>query len=294
MGRKKRVFSGSACALITPFKNGKIDYVALDEMIDFQINNGTDAIVLLGTTGEASTIFESERSEIIPFAKEKIKGRVPLIVGTGSNCTEVAIRYTKSASAMGADACLVVTPYYNKATPSGLFEHFKQIAKASTVPIILYNVPSRTGVNIPMSVYDSLAKIDNIVGVKEASGKISYISELISRHSADFDIYSGCDELTLPSLALGAQGVISVVANITPSYMHQLCMELFHGNMEKSRQIQEYLNPLISELFLEVNPIPVKTAMYLMSMCKNEFRLPMCKSTRESEVKSILSSYGLV
>lgn len=294
MGRKKSVFSGCATALITPFKNGEIDYVSLENLIDFQINNGADAIVLLGTTGEASTVWESERAEIISFAKRKIKKRIPLIVGTGSNNTEQAIRYSKTAEQLGADAVLVVTPYYNKASEAGLCLHYKSIAKAVNLPIIIYNVPSRTGVNIPMKVYGSLAKIDNIVGIKEASGNISYIYELLSLHSHDFDIYSGNDDMILPVLTLGAKGVISVASNIVPSYIHQLCAEFFDGNISKSMELQLYLREMIKEMFAEVNPIPVKTALYEMGMCENEFRLPMCKSTRGKQINELLKRYSII
>ena len=294
MGRKKSLFFGSATALVTPFFDGNVDYIAFGEMIEHQISNGTDAIVILGTTGEASTIYENERSEIITFAKRKISGRVPLIVGTGSNATSVAVRYTKSAEALGADGCLVVSPYYNKATQNGLYMHYKEIAKSVKIPIIMYNVPSRTGVNIPLSVYGDLAKIENIVAIKEASGSIGYTEEIIEKYGDYYDIYTGCDELTLSTLALGGKGVISVVSNIVPSYMHQLCCEYAQGNIEKSRELQLYLSPLIKELFCEINPIPVKTALYKMGMCKNEFRLPMCKSTREKHISTILKQYNLI
>ena len=262
MGRKKSVFSGCATALITPFKNGEIDYISLENLIDFQINNGADAIVLLGTTGEASAISDGERAECISFAKRKIQKRIPLIVGTGSNNTERAVRYSKNAEELGADAVLVVTPYYNKASETGLTLHYKSIAKAVDLPIIIYNVPSRTGVNIPMKVYGALSKIDNIVGVKEASGNITYVYELLSLYSSDFDVYSGNDDMILPILTLGGKGAISVASNIVPSYIHQLCAEFFHGNISKSMEIQLYLRSLIKELFAEVNPIPVKTASF--------------------------------
>ena len=294
MGRKKSLFFGSAVALVTPFSDGGVDYVSFGEMIEFQISNGTDAIVILGTTGEASTIYENERCEIISFAKQKIASRVPLIVGTGSNATSVAVRYTKTAEALGADGCLVVSPYYNKATPKGLYMHYCEIAKSVKIPIIMYNVPTRTGVNIPLSVYGDLASLENIVAIKEASGSIGYTEEIIEKYGDYYDVYTGCDELTLPTLALGGKGVISVACNIVPSYMHQLCFEYAQGNVEKSRELQLYINPLIKELFCEVNPIPVKTALYKMGMCKNEFRLPMCKSTRERQISAILKQYNLI
>lgn len=294
MGRKKSLFFGSATAIITPFSDGNVDYISFGELIDFQLSNGTDAIVILGTTGEASTIYENERSEIITFAKRKIGGKVPLIVGTGSNATSVAVRYTKTAEALGADGCLVVSPYYNKATPRGLTEHYKAIAKSVKIPIIMYNVPARTGVSIPIDVYGSLSKIDNVVAIKEASGSIPYITEILEKYSAYFDVYTGCDEMILPTLALGGRGVISVVSNIAPSYTHQLCKEYEEGNTEKAKEIQLFLNPLIKEMFSEVNPIPIKTALSIMGMCKNEFRLPMCKSTREKQISNTLKKYSLI
>lgn len=294
MGRKKTVFKGCATALVTPFKNGGIDYYSLGELIDFQINNGTDAIVLLGTTGEASTVTDEERNEIIPFAKERIRSRVPLIVGTGSNSTKTAIKHTRCAESQGADACLVVTPYYNKATANGLTEHFLSIAKSVKIPIILYNVPSRTGMSIPMKTYGELSRVDNIVAVKEACQDIAYISELITRYGDDYDVYSGCDELVLPILSLGGKGVISVASNVIPSYMHQMCAEFMYGSFEKSKEIKNYVLPLIRELFSEINPIPVKAFLSKMKMCENELRLPMSKSTREREITKLLKDYGLI
>lgn len=294
MGRKKSLFYGSATAIVTPFSGGQVDYLAFSELIDFQLANGTDAIVILGTTGEAPTVYENERQEIISFARRKTKGKVPLIVGTGSNATSVAVRYTKNAEALGADGCLVVSPYYNKATTKGLTEHYKAIAKSVKIPIIIYNVPARTGVNIPLDVYEKLCKIENIVGIKEASGSISYTQELIAKYGDYFSVYAGCDELTLPTLSLGGQGVISVVSNIVPSHMHQLCAEYRGGNFQKAQELQLYLSPLVKEMFSEVNPIPIKTALYQMGLCKNEFRLPMCTSTRQRQINASLKKYNLV
>lgn len=294
MGRKKNVFSGCATALVTPFYRGEIDFSSLGELIDFQIANGADALVLLGTSGEASTISEQEREKIISFGAGRIAKRVPLIVGCGSNCTETSVKYSKSAEVLGADALLVVTPYYNKASESGLCAHYKSVAASVSLPIIIYNVPSRTGVSVPMSVYRELSRVDNIVAVKEASGNIAYAEELCSLYGSYFDVYSGNDDIILPLLSLGAKGVISATANIVPSYIHQLCREYEAGNIEKSRQIQLYLLPLIKEMFAEVNPIPVKTALSLMGMCHEEFRLPMCKSTRSRHIRDILRRYSLI
>lgn len=294
MGRKKSLFFGCATAIITPFSEGYVDYCAFGELIEYQLSNGADAIVVLGTTGEAPTVYENERCEIITFAKRKIKGRVPLIVGTGSNATSVAVRYTKMAEQQGADGCLVVSPYYNKATTPGLIQHYKAVAKSVKIPIIMYNVPSRTGVNIPMDVYRALAPIDNIVGIKDAGGNLGYTAEILEKYGDSFDLYTGCDELILPTLALGGKGAVSVVSNILPSYVHQLYAEYRNGNVEKAKEIQLYLTPIIKELFAEINPIPVKTALYKMGMCKNEFRLPLCHSTREKQIGELLKKYCLL
>jgi len=294
MSKKKQLFFGSATAIVTPFSRGQIDYLSLGRMIDYQLSQGTDAIVILGTTGEASTIYENERSELISFAKRKIDGRAPLIVGTGSNATSVAIRYSKAAEALGADGCLVVSPYYNKASTKGIVQHYREIAKSVKIPIIIYNVPSRTGVKIPLEAYGTLSKIDNIVGVKEASGDLGYLSELLYRHKEDFDVYTGCDELILPTLALGGKGVISVVSNILPKEVKELCAEFNSGNTKKARHLQLYLTPLIKEMFAEVNPIPIKCALYKMGACENEYRLPLCQSTRERKIEKILKQYSLL
>ena len=291
---KQTLFKGSATAIVTPFRNGGIDYEAFGSLIDFQLENNTDALVILGTTGESATISESERYEIIAFAKRKINKRVPLIVGTGTNNTQVSLRYSKSAQGQGADGLLIVTPYYNKATERGLIEHYSLIAKSVNVPIILYNVPSRTGVNIPIIVYKALSSIENIVAIKEASGNIAYTLELLHACYGSYDIYSGCDDLTLPILSLGGKGVISVVSNIVPKIMHTLCQEFENGNHQRATELQLYLSPLIKEMFSEVNPVPVKTALYLMGKIQNELRLPLCSSTRLDSVEAILQQYNLI
>lgn len=291
---KQTLFTGSATAIVTPFRDGGIDYEAFGSLIDFQIENKTDALVVLGTTGESATISESERYEIIAFAKRRINKRVPLIVGSGTNNTQVSLRYSKSAQGQGADGLLIVTPYYNKATERGLIEHYSLIAKSVDVPIILYNVPSRTGVNIPISVYKALSSIENIVGIKEASGNVGYLTELLHACYGNYDVYSGCDDLTLPVLSLGGKGVISVVSNIIPEIMHTLCHEFLNGNHQRATQLQLYLMPLIKEMFKEVNPIPIKTALYLMGKIQNELRLPLCSSTRPDSIESILQQYNLV
>lgn len=293
MSRKKSLFFGSGCALVTPFKNGDVDFLAFEELISEQIRNGTDALIVLGTTGEAPTINENEREEIISFASNVVKKRVPLIIGTGTNSTEVTLRYTKMAERLGADGCLLVTPYYNKSTEDGLYEHFKKVAGSVDIPLILYNVPTRTCVNIPLNVYGRLKEIDNIVGIKEASPNVGYMSEIISLYGDYFDVYTGNDDLTYVNLSLGGYGVISVVANLIPSYMHQLCYEFKNGSIEKSRDLSLRIIPLIREMFSEVNPVPVKEALSQMGLCTNQLRLPLTSSSRKEQISKILREYAL-
>lgn len=294
MHNKKRLFLGSATAIVTPFCNGEVDYYSLEKIIDFQLSEGCDGLVILGTTGEAPTIYENERWQIITFVKRKVGDGVPLIVGTGSNATSVAIRYSKNAQELGADCCLVVSPYYNKATAKGLIEHYEAVADSVDIPIMIYNVPSRTGVKIPQEVYSALSTNPNIIGVKEASGDLGYLTELIYNNKDSLDIYTGCDELILPTLALGGCGVISVVGNIMPRDVLDLCHRFFSGNTRGAREIQMYLSPLIKELFYEVNPIPIKEALYQMGLCQREYRLPLCPSTRESQLLELLQRYNLI
>lgn len=294
MSRKRNLFFGSGCAIITPFKNGEIDYGSFEELIKLQIRNGTDALIVLGTTGEAPTVNEKEREEIISFAVGVINKRVPLIVGCGTNSTEVTMRYTKMAHRLGSDGCLLVTPYYNKATNQGLYEHYKKVAQSVDIPLILYNVPSRTNVNIPIDVYEKLKEIDTIVGIKEASPSVSYMSEIISLYGDYFDIYTGNDDLTYVNLSLGGSGVISVVANLIPSYMHQLCYEFKNGNIQKSRELSLKIIPLIREMFFEVNPVPVKEALKQMGLCTGQMRLPLTESSRGEQIAKVLKSYNLI
>lgn len=284
MIEKQKVFLGCATAIVTPFNNGEIDYTSFENLIEYQIENGVDGIVVLGTTGEAPTINEIEREDIISFARDKIKGRVPLVVGTGTNSTESTIRYSKSACTLGADAILCVCPYYNKPTKSGILEHYKALAKAVDLPIILYNVPSRTGVNIPIGAYGKLSNIENIVGIKEASGNIAYLGEIKERYAEYYSLYTGNDDLTLSSLAMGADGVISVVSNALPSEMKELCQSFFKGDILKSRKIQLALLPLIKEMFYETNPVPIKELLSQLNLCKNAHRLPLFSSTRQKEI----------
>ena len=272
---KKNIFTGAATALITPFKNGAIDYDAFERILEQQINGGISALVVAGTTGESSTLTDSEHREIISFAIKKVAGRVPVIAGTGSNDTDYAIDLSKFAADEGADAVLLVTPYYNKATQNGLYEHFKAIAQSCKIPCILYNVPSRTGCNILPATAYRLSQIDNIAAIKEASGDISQIVELAHLCADTLDIYSGNDNQILPILSLGGKGVISVLSNIMPAQTNEICRRFFAGDLKGSLALQlEYL-PLMSALFSEVNPIPVKAAMAKMGMCENTLRLPL-------------------
>lgn len=272
---KKNIFTGAATALITPFKNGGIDYDAFERILEQQISGGIGALVVAGTTGESSTLTDSEHREIISFAIKKVAGRVPVIAGTGSNDTDYAIDLSKFAADEGADAVLLVTPYYNKATQNGLYEHFKAIAQSCKIPCILYNVPSRTGCNILPATAYRLSQIDNIAAIKEASGDISQIAELAHLCADTLDIYSGNDNQILPILSLGGKGVISVLSNIMPAQTNEISRRFFAGDLKGSLALQlEYL-PLMSALFSEVNPIPVKAAMAKMGMCENTLRLPL-------------------
>ena len=297
MGKNKKcIFKGTATALITPFHGGEVDYIALGKLIDFQIERGIDALVVCGTTGESATLSAREHCEVLSFALEKADGRVPMIAGTGSNNTAHAIETSKFASRLGYDALLCVTPYYNKATERGLIKSFTSIADASERPIILYNVPTRTCTNITLPVYRELSKHENIVAVKEASGNVSAIAKLICECGDNFDVYSGNDDQTLPLLSLGGAGVISVVSNVIPKEMSMLCRAWFEGKISAAREIHESYLTLMNTMFCEVNPIPVKTALSLMGMCQEEFRLPMCNPedvTRE-KLREILKKHLLL
>lgn len=278
-----RVFSGVATALVTPFDGGKTDYKNFERLIEYQIAHRIDALLFLGTTGESATLDEKEKHEIIDFAVKTVGGRVPVIVGTGSNCTESAVRLSCYASNAGADALLVVTPYYNKASPTGLIGHYTKIADSVETPLIIYNVPSRTGVNIPLEVYGELAEHERIVGVKEASGNISYMTRLIEKCGNRLDIYSGNDDLIIPTLALGGRGVISVISNLLPSETGDICRAFFRGNTERALSLQMKYLPLIRAVFDEVNPIPIKALLSRHGLCKEEYRLPLCPLDTEKK-----------
>ncbi len=271
-----RLFTGSACALITPFtREGTLDTVALDALVRWQIARGTDALVVCGTTGEASTMTEAEQEEAVRTAVEAADGRVPVIAGVGGNDTAKVRAACKRVASLGADGALAVTPYYNKTTQQGLIAHYQSVADASPVPVIAYNVPGRTGLNLSPQTAVRLAEHENFAGLKEASGDMRQTMEVIRLCPESFPIYSGCDELTLPVLCCGGAGVISVAANVVPAAMHALCASFLQGDLQDARKKQEALAPLINALFARVNPIPVKAAAALLGICQNVVRLPL-------------------
>ncbi len=282
---KNTVFTGVATAIITPLNENGIDFEKFGKLLDWQIAEGINAIVVCGTTGESSTLTDEEHRAAIKFAVDHIAGRVPVIAGTGSNDAAYAIDLTKYACEVGADAMLVVTPYYNKATQNGLIKLFTAIADASTKPVILYNVPSRTGVNIAPATCKVLAEHPNICGIKEASGNISQIAEIAALVGDKMDLYSGNDDQIVPLMSLGGKGVISVLSNVMPKKTVEICDSFFTGDVKKSREIQLELLPLINALFSEVNPIPVKAAMAAMGWCENYVRLPLTCMEEKNEAK---------
>lgn len=291
------IFKGAAVALVTPMKaNGEVNYEKLDELIEFQIANGTDSIVACGTTGEASTLSHEEHLNVIRHTVKKVNKRVPVIAGTGSNSTETAIYLSVEAEKAGADALLLVTPYYNKATQKGLVEHFVKTAEAVSIPVILYNVPSRTGCNIqPKTVVEMAKRAKNIVAIKEASGDISQIAMLASLVDEDFAIYSGNDDQIVPILSLGGLGVISVLSNIAPKQTHDIVATYLDGDVKTSAKLQLEAIDVIKSLFCEVNPIPVKTALNLMGYEAGPLRLPLTEMepSNVERLKNSLVNYGL-
>jgi len=273
--RKQTIFQGVATALITPLTNNGVDYPALKKLIEWQISEGINALVICGTTGESSTLSDEEHRQVLKFAIDTVAGRVPMIAGTGSNDTAYAISLTKYACQIGYDAMLLVTPYYNKTTQQGLVATFTAIADASTKPVILYNVPSRTGVNIEPATYAKLAAHPNICAIKEAGGNISKIVETAALVGDKLDIYSGNDDQIVPIMACGGKGVISVLSNVVPKATVQLCQKYFDGDVAGAMAMQKQYLPLINALFCEVNPIPVKAAMAAMGFCDDHLRLPL-------------------
>ena len=289
------IFVGSGVALVTPFRNNEVDFKKLREIIEWHIENKTDSIIVCGTTGESATMSDNERREVIKFTVDTVKKRIPVIAGSGSNNTAYSVELSKYCEEVGTDGLLVVTPYYNKATETGLLRHYETIAASVNIPIILYNVPSRTAVNLTPSIVKKLSQIKNIVGIKEASGSISQVAE-ISRLCADeFSIYSGNDDMIVPILSLGGKGVISVVANILPKDTHNMVYEYIKGNAERARKLQLQMNGLVNSLFIEANPIPVKTAMNLMGMEVGELRLPLTNMTDNNLkiLKNEMHNYGI-
>ena len=282
---KNTVFTGAATAIVTPLTKDGIDYEQFARLIEWQISEGIAAIVAVGTTGEGSTLDDREHKEAIKFCVEQVAGRVPVIAGTGSNDTAYAIELTKYACQVGADAMLLVTPYYNKATQKGLIESFKAVADVSTKPCILYNVPSRTGCNLLPESVAALADHPNIVAIKEASGNISQIAELAALVGDKIDIYSGNDDQIIPIMSLGGKGVISVLSNIMPKATQKMCMDYIEGRQDEALKAQLRLLPLVNALFCEVNPIPVKAAVAAMGYCENYLRLPLTVMEPEHEAK---------
>ncbi len=271
----KEVFKGSGVALVTPFANGAVDFEALAKLIDFQLEGGTDAFIVLGTTGEPATMTAEEKKQVAQFAIKRIAGRVPVILGAGGNNTAAVIDTCKEYQTWGADALLVVTPYYNKCTQNGLIAHYTAVCAATELPVIAYNVPGRTGVNIQPATMAKLADISNMAGIKEASGNIEQISETARLVEGKCYVWSGDDGITLPIMAVGGVGVISVVANAAPSLMHKLCDDFANGRIAEARALQLKLLPFVKAMFSEVNPIPAKMAMHLMGFCSPEMRLPL-------------------
>lgn len=293
---KKTVFTGIATALITPLNESGIDYDQFGRLIDWQIDEGIDALVICGTTGEGSTLTDEEHRDAISFSVKRAAGRIPIIAGTGSNDTEYAVSLTKHACEAGADAMLVVTPYYNKATQNGLIKMFEKIADESAKPVILYNVPSRTGVNIEPLTYAALAEHENIVGIKEANGNISKIVETMSYVKGKLDLYSGNDDQIVPLMSLGGKGAISVLSNLMPKKTCEITKRFFAGDVEGSAKLQLELHSLIDALFSEVNPIPAKAAMAAMGWCEDYLRLPLTsmEDATKQKMLAIMKTHGLI
>ena len=292
------VFTGAGVAIITPMKaNGEVNYEKLGEFIDYQIENSTDAIVICGTTGEASTLTHEEHIETIRFAADHVKKRVPVIAGTGSNCTETAVYLSQEAQKAGVDACLVVTPYYNKATQKGLIKHYTTVAKTVDLPIIMYNVPGRTGCNIQPETAATLAKdVDNIVAIKAATGNMAQESKTMALAEGRLDMYSGEDGLIVPLMSIGAKGVISVLSNVAPQQTHDICAKFAEGKIEEARQLQFNALELVDALFCEVNPVPVKHALNLQGWDMGPLRMPLCEmeDANLERLRNAMIQYGIL
>lgn len=292
------IFKGAGVAIVTPMKaNKEVDFAKFGELIEFQIAEGTDAIIVCGTTGEASTLTHEEHLEVIKYCVEVVAGRIPVVAGTGSNCTQTAVYLSKEAEHYGVDGLLLVTPYYNKATQNGLYQHFKEIAESVQIPILLYNVPSRTGCNLlPQTIVRLCKEVENIVGVKEASGNISQIAHLAALADGCVDIYSGNDDQIVPILSLGGLGVISVLSNVAPSQTHEICQRFFDGDLAGSCKMQLEALELCDALFCEVNPIPVKKALNLMGKEVGTLRMPLTEMEEVNAVKleKVMKDYGIL
>lgn len=293
---KKTIFTGAATAIVTPFKNEEVDYDMYGTLIDWQIEQGIDAIVTVGTTGEGPTLTHEEHREVIRYCVEKVAHRVPVIAGTGSNCTEEAIGLTKFAAQVGADAALLVTPYYNKATQAGLVASFTAVADAADLPCVLYNVPGRTGCNIQPATVAKLAEHPMICAVKEASGNISQVAQIAALAGDKIDIYSGNDDQVVPIMALGGKGVISVLSNVAPAATVEMCRRMLAGDVAGARELQLKYLPLIDALFCEVNPIPVKAAMAAMGYGENSLRLPLTcmEPAHEERLLGCMRDLGII
>lgn len=292
------IFTGAGVAIITPmYENGDVNYEKFGELVEEQIAGGTDAIIVCGTTGEASTLSHEEHLECIRFVVEKVNKRIPVVAGTGSNCTATAVYLSQEAERLGADGVLVVSPYYNKATQNGLKQHFVTIAKSIKIPVILYNIQGRTGVNIAPATIAAIAEeVENVVAVKEASGNISQVAQIAKLTKGKLDIYSGNDDQIVPLLSLGGKGVISVLSNIAPRETHDICEEFFKGNIEKARELQLGLLDVIDALFCEVNPIPVKAAMNMMGKEVGSLRAPLTEmeDVNKAKLEKAMREYGLI
>jgi 4-hydroxy-tetrahydrodipicolinate synthase len=292
------IFKGAGVAIATPFKeNGEVNYEEFERLIEFQIENGTDAIIVCGTTGEAATMSEEEHMDVVKFCIDKVAKRIPVIAGTGSNCTETAVKLSKLAEEYGADGLLLVTPYYNKATQGGLIAHFSAVAKEVNIPIILYNVPSRTGCNIlPETAVKLAREYKNIVGIKDATGNISQTTKMMQLAEGCIDLYSGDDDQIVPIMSIGGLGVISVLSNIAPRQTHEICQKCLDGDYAAARELQFKAFPLVKALFSEVNPIPVKSALKMVGFAAGPLRLPLTEMEPENQEKlrAEMKKFGLI
>lgn len=292
------IFKGAGVAIATPFKeNGEVNYDEFERLIEFQIENGTDAIIVCGTTGEAATMSEREHMDVVKFCIDKVARRIPVIAGTGSNCTETAIELSREAEEYGADAILSVTPYYNKATQGGLVAHFGAVAEAISIPVILYNVPGRTGCNIlPETVCELVSRYRNIVGIKDATGNISQTIKMMTLTDGKIDLYSGDDDQIVPIMSVGGLGVISVLSNVAPRQTHEICAKCLEGDFETARKLQFAAYPLVKALFSEVNPIPVKSALKMIGFEAGPLRLPLTElePANQERLREEMKNFGLI